>query len=56
MRLLVGCGDLLGQGDEKQNPPNFLQLPSEHLAANKGRSRGKVELATLKLKGVKKLK
>lgn len=37
--LLVGCGDLLGKGDEKQNPPHFFQLPSEHLAVDKGRSR-----------------
>ena len=34
--LLVGCGDLLGEGDEKQNPPHFLQLASEHLAAGEG--------------------
>ena len=39
MGLLVGGGDLLGEGDEKQNPPHFLQLPSEHLATGQGRSR-----------------
>lgn len=53
MGLFVGCGDLLGQGDEKQNPSYFLQLSREHLAANK--SRGNTELATLKLLRVKKL-
>lgn len=56
MGLFVGCGDLLRQRDEKQNPPDFLQLPSEHLAANKSRSRGNAELAALILKGVKTLK
>lgn len=35
----MGCGDLLGKGDEKQNPPYFLQFPSEHLAANKAGER-----------------
>ena len=52
MGLFVGRGDLLGQGDEKQNPPYFLQLPCEHLAAQK--SRGNMGLATLKLLRVKK--
>lgn len=44
--LFVGCRDLLGQGDEKQNPPYFFQLPSEHLATNKS---GMKESATPKL-------
>ena len=56
MGLLVGCGDLLGEGDEKQNPPHFLQLASEHLAAGEGRSRRQAELGNPEITTTEEIK